>query len=65
MTGTLPAIVAEVTIGSALVAVVFGLTHGALGGVALDTRCAIGMAAGPATLAIVLSSLRVHIPMSD
>jgi hypothetical protein len=65
MTGTLPAIVAEVTTGSALVAVVFGLTHGALGGLAFNTRCAIGMAAGPATLAMGLNSLRVHIPKSD
>jgi hypothetical protein len=32
--------------------------------VALDTRCTIGMAGGPATPAMVLSSLRVHIPMS-
>ena len=48
-----------------LVAVVFGLTRDALGGVALDTRYAILMAAGPATLAMVLSSLRVDSRMSD
>jgi hypothetical protein len=57
--------VAEVATSSALVAVAFGLTHGAVGGVALDTRCAIGTTAGPATVAMLLSWLRVHIPMPD
>ena len=65
MAGTLPRHGAEVAIGSALVAVVFGLMHGAVGGVAIDTRCAIGMAAGPATLAMMSSWFQVHNPMSD
>jgi DHA2 family multidrug resistance protein-like MFS transporter len=50
------------TTGSALVAVVFGLMHGGPDGVALGTRFAIGMAAGFAALAMVLSSLRVRQP---
>jgi DHA2 family multidrug resistance protein-like MFS transporter len=50
------------TTGSALVGVVFGLTHGGPDGVALGTRVAIGMAAGCAALAMVLSSLRVRVP---
>jgi MFS transporter, DHA2 family, multidrug resistance protein len=50
------------TTGSALVAVVFGLTHDVPDGVALGTRVAIGMAAGFALLATVLSSLRVRQP---
>ena len=47
------------TTGSALVALVLGVTHGAEGGVELGTRIAIGMAAGFAGLAMVLSTLRV------
>ena len=50
------------TTGSALVAVVFGLTHGGTAGIALGTRIAIGMAAGSAALAMVLSALRVGQP---
>jgi MFS transporter, DHA2 family, multidrug resistance protein len=50
------------TTGSALVAVVFGLTHGGPDGATLGTRFAIGMAAGIAALAMVLSSLRVRQP---
>jgi MFS transporter, DHA2 family, multidrug resistance protein len=52
------------TTGSALVALVFGLTHGSAGGVELGTRLAIGMAAGFAGLAMVLSTLRVRQPQS-
>jgi MFS transporter, DHA2 family, multidrug resistance protein len=52
------------TTGSALVGVVFGLTHGGPDGVALGTRVAIGMAAGFAALAMVLSSLRVRQPQN-
>ena len=48
------------TTGSALVAVVFGLTHGDTGGVELGTKLAIGMAAAFAALAMVLSSLRLR-----
>jgi DHA2 family multidrug resistance protein-like MFS transporter len=47
------------TTGSALVALVFGITHAAAGGVELGTRVAIGMAAGFAALAMVLSTLRL------
>ncbi len=47
------------TTGSALVALVLGLTHGAAGGVELGTRLSIGMAAGFAALATVLSTLRL------
>jgi MFS transporter, DHA2 family, multidrug resistance protein len=50
------------TTGSALVAVVFGLTHGGAEGVTLGTRSAIGMAAGLAALAMLLSTLRVRQP---
>jgi DHA2 family multidrug resistance protein-like MFS transporter len=50
------------TTGSALVALVFGLTHGAGGGVELGTRVAIAMAAGFAALAMVLSTLRLRQP---
>ena len=52
------------TTGSALVALVFGITHGSAGGVELGTRLAIGMAAGFAALAMVLSTLRVRQPQS-
>jgi DHA2 family multidrug resistance protein-like MFS transporter len=52
------------TTGSALVALVFGVTHGSAGGVELGTRLAIGMAAGFAGLAMVLSMLRVRQPQS-
>ena len=48
------------TTGSALVALVFGVTHAAEGGVELGTRLAIGMAAGFAALAMVLSTLRLR-----
>ena len=48
------------TTGSALVAVVFGLTHGGPGGVELGTQLAIGMAAAFAAVAMVLSSLRLR-----
>jgi DHA2 family multidrug resistance protein-like MFS transporter len=50
------------TTGSALVAVVFGLTHGGLAGIALGTRIAIGMAAASAAIAMVLSTLRAGQP---
>jgi MFS transporter, DHA2 family, multidrug resistance protein len=50
------------TTGSALVALVLGITHGSDGGVELGTRIAIGMAAGFAGLAMVLSTLRVRQP---
>jgi len=52
------------TTGSALVALVFGLTHGAPDGIAMGTRFAIGMAAGFAALAMLLSTLRVRQPQS-
>ena len=52
------------TTGSALVAVVFGLTHGGLEGIALGTRLSIGMAASFAALAMVLSTLRVARPQA-
>jgi DHA2 family multidrug resistance protein-like MFS transporter len=47
------------TTGSALVALVFGVTHASEGAVELGTRVSLGMAAGFAGLAMVLSSLRV------
>ncbi len=50
------------TTGSALVALVFGLTHDAAGSVALATQVSIGMAAGSAGLAMVLSTLRLAQP---
>lgn len=50
------------TTGSALVAVVFGLTHGSGDAVLLGTKLAIGMAAGFAGVAMVLSTLRVRPP---
>jgi DHA2 family multidrug resistance protein-like MFS transporter len=48
------------TTGSALVAVVFGLTHGGHGAVELGTKLAIGMAATFAGVAMVLSTLRLR-----
>ena len=50
------------TTGSALVALVFGVTHGAGDAIELGTRLAIGMAAAFAAVAMVLSSLRVRQP---
>jgi MFS transporter, DHA2 family, multidrug resistance protein len=50
------------TTGSALVALVFGITHGATNAVELGTRSAIAMAAAFAGIAMVLSSLRVRQP---
>jgi DHA2 family multidrug resistance protein-like MFS transporter len=50
------------TTGSALVALVLGLTHGGPDGVVLGTKLAIGMAAAFAAIAMVLSSLRVRQP---
>ena len=50
------------TTGSALVALVFGLSHGGEDAIELGTRLAIGMAAGFAALAMVLSMLRVRQP---
>ena len=48
------------TTGSALVAVAFGLTHDFVGAVVLGTQISIGMAAGFAGLAMVLSWLRLR-----
>jgi MFS transporter, DHA2 family, multidrug resistance protein len=48
------------TTGSALVALVFGITHGGADAVELGTRLAIGMAAGFAAIAMVLSTLRLR-----
>ena len=50
------------TTGSALVALVFGITHGATNAVELGTKSAIAMAAAFAGIAMVLSSLRVRQP---
>ncbi len=50
------------TTGSALVALVFGLSRGGGDAIELGTRLAIGMAAGFAALAMVLSMLRVRQP---
>ncbi len=50
------------TTGSALVALVFGLTRGGEDAIELGTRLAIGMAAGFAALAMLLSLLRVRQP---
>lgn len=50
------------TVSSALVAVVFGLTHGGADAVALGTHIAIAMAAAFAGVATVLSWLRVMQP---
>lgn len=52
------------TTGSALVALLFGLTHGAEGSVELGTKLAIGMAVSFAGLAMILSSLRLRQPQS-
>jgi DHA2 family multidrug resistance protein-like MFS transporter len=52
------------TTGSALVALLFGLTHDAIDGVELGTRLAIGMAAGFAGVAMLLSTLRLRRPQS-
>ncbi|MFI4980504.1 MAG: MFS transporter, partial [Nevskiales bacterium] len=52
------------TTGSALVALVFGLTHGGAHGIALGTKASIGMAASFAGIAMVLSMLRVRQPQS-
>jgi MFS transporter, DHA2 family, multidrug resistance protein len=52
------------TTGSALVALVFGLTHGGNDAIELGTKLTIGMAAGFAGLAMVLSTLRVRKPQS-
>ena len=50
------------TTGSALVALVFGLTRGGEDAIELGTRLAIAMAAGFAALAMLLSLLRVRQP---
>lgn len=50
------------TTGSALVALLFGLTHGSDNAVELGTKLSIGMAAAFAGVAMVLSSLRVRKP---
>ena len=52
------------TTGSALVALVFGVTHGGAGAIELGTKLTIGMAAGFAGLAMVLSTLRLAQPQS-
>jgi MFS transporter, DHA2 family, multidrug resistance protein len=52
------------TTGSALVALVFGLSRGGPGPVELGTKLAVGMAAAFAGIAMVLSSLRVRQPRS-
>jgi DHA2 family multidrug resistance protein-like MFS transporter len=52
------------TTGSALVALVFGLTHGGPDGIVLGTKLAIAMAAGFAGIAMVLSTARVRQPQS-
>ena len=48
------------TTGSALVALVFGLTHGEPDAVALGTKAAIGMAAAFAGIGMVMSTLRLR-----
>ena len=48
------------TTGSALVALVLGLTHGGPGAVQLGTKLSIGMAASFAGIAMVISLLRVR-----
>ncbi len=51
------------TTGSALVALVFGITHdGSADAIELGTRLAIGMAAVFAGIAMVMSTLRVKQP---
>jgi MFS transporter, DHA2 family, multidrug resistance protein len=52
------------TTGSALVALVFGLTHGGPHSIALGTKFSIGMAASFAGIAMLLSMLRVRQPQS-
>jgi DHA2 family multidrug resistance protein-like MFS transporter len=52
------------TTGSALVSLVFGITHGGSEGLELGTRLAIVMAASFAAIAMVLSMLRVREPQS-
>jgi DHA2 family multidrug resistance protein-like MFS transporter len=48
------------TTGSALVALLFGVTHGGPDAVELGTKLAIGMAAAFSGIAMLLSSLRVR-----
>jgi DHA2 family multidrug resistance protein-like MFS transporter len=50
------------TTGSALVALLFGLTHGGGDGVTRGTTLSVGLAAGFAAVAMVMSSLRVRQP---
>jgi DHA2 family multidrug resistance protein-like MFS transporter len=50
------------TTGSALVALLFGLTHGGGDGVTRGTTLSIGLAAGFAAVAMVLSTLRTRQP---
>jgi DHA2 family multidrug resistance protein-like MFS transporter len=50
------------TTGSALVSLVFGVTHGGGDALELGTRLAIAMAASFAGIAMVLSMLRVRQP---
>ncbi len=52
------------TTGSALVALVLGLSHGGPHGVEVGTKLCIGMAAAFAAIAMVLSTLRVRQPQS-
>ena len=52
------------TTGSALVALVLGLSHGGPQGVEVGTKLCIGMAAAFAAIAMVLSTLRVRQPQS-
>jgi DHA2 family multidrug resistance protein-like MFS transporter len=52
------------TTGSALVALVFGLTHGGPDGIELGTKLSIGMAAGFAGIAMLLSTARVRQPQN-
>ena len=47
------------TTGSAIVAMVLGLTHGGPDSIVIATHIALGIAAGSATLAMILSWLRV------
>ena len=49
------------TTGSALVAVLFGLTHGGEAAVSVGTHLSIGLAAGSAGMAMVLSWLRLRL----
>ena len=50
------------TTGSALVALLFGLTHGGNEGVTRGTTLSVGLAACFAVVAMVLSSLRLRQP---